>query len=347
MNRTCAFASFLALLTLAPAQAKPAGAIAYSVTRAVALGAPDSWDYVTFDASSQRVFVAHGDRLTVVDGRSGVIVGQVEGAPGGTHGIALVPSIQRGYTDDGEAGRIKVFDMKTLKIVDDLPAQPDADGAILDPTSGHIFVMTGDSGKVTIVDPKTDRVLANVDAGGKLEFAASGHNGKVYVEGEEKREIVRIDASTNQIDAKWPIKVCESPHGLAIDTDSHRLFASCANSKLVVINADDGSVVATLPIGQGTDATAFDPGRHLIFSSNGRSGDITVIREVSPSKYIVAGTVKTFVTARTMSIDPVSGRLYVVAGEVEKASSTGGRPKLVPGSLKLYFLDPADGQRRK
>ena len=344
MSRTCVLTSLLALLAMAPAHARPVKAPTYTLSKTVALGASDSWDYVSFDASSHRVFVAHGDRVTVVDGRSGALIGQVEGSPGGTHGIAVVPSLQLGYTDDGAAGRVKVFNLKTLKVSKELPSQPDADGIILDRASGHIFVMTGDSGKVTVIDPKSNNVLANIEAGGKLEFAASGENGKVYVEGEEKREIVRIDVKTNKVDAKWPLSGCESPHGLAIDTAAHRLFASCANGKLVVVNADDGKGVAVLPIGTGTDAAAFDPGRHLIFSSNGKSGDITVVKELTPNRYVVASSIKTVVTARTMSLDPATGRLYVVAGELQPARRPGARAKLVPGSLKLLFLDPMDGQ---
>lgn len=334
-------ASLLALAAFTPAHAQTAASPSYAVTRTVHLGAPDRWDYVSFDPSSHRVFVAHGDRLTVLDGRTGEVVGQVEGAPGGTHGTAVVPTLGRGYTDDGKAGLVKVFDLKTLKMLKDLPSLPDADGVIFDPASGHIFVMTGDSGKVTVIDPRTDQVLANIDAGGKLEFGSSGENGKVYVEGEEKREIVRIDSRTNKVDANWPIPECESPHGLAIDTQTRRLFASCVNSKLVVVDADRGAVVAVLPIGQGSDAAAFDPKRRLVFSSNGRSGDITVIKELSPDSFAVAGSIKTAVTARTMSIDPASGRLYLVAGDVQPGGAPGARPKLVPGSLKILFLDPA------
>lgn len=340
MSRNHMLAALLALAVCSPAQARQPSAPAYAVTRTVALGAPDRWDYVTYDPPSHRVYVAHGDRLTVVDGRTGAVVGQVEGAPGGTHGTAVVTALGRGYTDDGEAGVAKVFDLKTFKMLKDIAAQPDADGVVLDRPSGHIFVLNGDSGKVTIVDPKTDQVISTIDAGGKLEFGVSGENGKFYVEGAAKREIVRIDTRTNAIDAKWSIAQCESPHGLAIDTGTHRLFASCVNSKLVVIDAERGTVVAVLPIGQGSDAVAFDPKRRMVFSSNGRSGDISVIKEVNANTFVSVGSIPTKVTARTMSIDPASGRLYVVAGDIQSGGAPGPRPKLVPGSLKLLFLDP-------
>jgi YVTN family beta-propeller protein len=193
------------------------------------------------------VFVAHGDRVTVVDGRDGKIVGSVEGMPGGTHGIAISTAAGRGYTDDGHAGIAVSFDLVTLKPVRQIKAEEDADGIILDPASGHVFVVNGDSAKLTVIDPKTDTAIATIDAGGGLEAAVSGANGKLYVDGAEKKEIVRVDTATNKVDAHWPMPDCTSPHGLAIDLDTHRLFASCVNNVLIVVNADSGAVVTNWP----------------------------------------------------------------------------------------------------
>lgn len=280
--------------------------IHYRVTRTVALGAPDRWDYVVYDARSHRVYIAHGDRVTVVDGRDGRIVGEVEGLPGGTHGIAISHATGLGYTDDGRAGQAAAFSLRTLKIVKRLKAEEDADAVILDPTSGHVFVVDGDPGTLTVIDPKTHRVVATVHAGSKLEYAVAGENGKLYVNGVAKKEIFRIDTATNRVDAVWPIAQCEAPHGLAIDTATHRLFSSCKNSRLVVVNADTGAVVATLPIGRGTDAAVFDPSRKLVFSSNGQDGTLSIIREVNADTFVSVGTLKTALSARTMSVDPQS-----------------------------------------
>ncbi len=129
-------------------------------------------------------------------------------------------------------------------------------------------MVDGDSKVLTVIDPKTDSVVATVDGGGGLEYAVSGDNGKLYVNGAENKEIVRVNTATNQVDAHWPIPGCTSPHGLAIDTASHRLFVSCVNAVMTVVNADTGAVLATLPIGKGTDGAAFDPKRKLAFSSN-------------------------------------------------------------------------------
>jgi len=311
------------------------------VTHTVILGAPDRWDYVAFDSSSQRVFVAHGDRVTVVDGKDGAILGQVEGFPGGTHGIAISTSTGRGYTDDGKAGEAASFDLKTLKAMKRIKAEEDADGIVLDPSSGHVFVLDGDSGKVTVIDPKTDAVIATIDAGGKLEFGVAPGNGKLYVNGAEKKEIIRIDTNTNQVDARWSITSCTSPHGLAIDSVTHRLFSSCINNVLVVVNIDTGALVSSLPIGSGSDAVAFDPKRKLIFSTNGRDGTVSVLQEKDAQTFVSLGSFKTMLSARTMDIDPANGRLYIAGAEVDtKSAPVNGRPRFIPGSLKLLFLDP-------
>jgi DNA-binding beta-propeller fold protein YncE len=317
----------------------------YQVTHTVALGAPDRWDYVVFDPSSKRVFVAHGDEVTVVDGRKGDVLGHIKGFPGGTHGIALVGAVGRGYTDDGQKGEAGAFDLSTLKVGKRVKAAEDADAMAFDEVSGHVFVINGDMGTITVIDPKEDKAVATITGGGKLEYAVPDGSGHLYVNGAGKKEVLSIDTRTNQVQARWPVPECTSPHGLAIDASTHRLFVSCVNNVLTVVNTDNGAVVAQLPIGSGTDAAAFDPKRKLIFSSNGRDGTLSIIQERDPQTFVSLGTVKTTVSARTMGIDPDTGRLYLAAADVEAtpadATKPGGRPKIVPGSLKLLFLDPA------
>lgn len=351
----CGAAFGVALAAVAPAIAqsapgRPDSGAHYHLTRSVPLGAPDRWDYAIYDAPSHRVYVAHGDRLTVVDGRSGRILGQVAGMPGGTHGIAISHATGLGYTDDGRAGEAVAFGLKTLRVVKRLQAAPDADAVTIDPASGHVFVVDGDPGLLTVIDPKRDRVVATVHVGSKLEYPVAGGNGKLYVNGVAQRKIFRVDIATNQVDATWPILQCEAPHGLAIDIATHRLFSSCENGRLVVVNADNGATVATLPIGQGTDAAAFDPRRKLIFSSNGMDGTLSVIREIDANTFVPAGTIRTALSARTMSVDPVSGRIFLLAADTNakamaafRAARLAGRhgpSPFVHGSLKLLFFDP-------
>ena len=331
----------------------------YRITRSISLGSPDSWDYVAYDESSHHVFVSHFDRVTVVDEPSGTVIGQVTSFPGGTHGIAISAAQHRGYTDDSAAGIAASFDLSTFMVQKRLQAKDDADGMAFDPVSAHVFVIDGDSGFVTVIDPKTDAVIANVSVGSKLEFAVAGRNGKLYVNDAGKNEIVRIDTKTNQIDAHWPMAGCERPHGLAIDSETHRLFSTCPNQVMEVVNAENGAIVATLPIGKGTDAAAFDPKRKRAFSSNGQDGTLTVVQELGPNSFIVIDTVSTAVSGRTMAIDPDSGRIFIAAAQVvdespapssaalpaASGSAPGASPRrrlpIVPGSLKLLILDPA------
>jgi YVTN family beta-propeller protein len=346
-----AMAVALGVLPIAFAQrAQPASGANYHLTRSIRLGAPDRWDYIVYDSPSHRVYISHGDRVTVVNGETGRVIGQIEGMPGGTHGIAISHAAGLGFTDDGEAGEAVAFNLKTLKVVKRLKAAPDSDAITIDPTSGHVFVVDGDPGLLTVIDPASDRVVATVQVGSKLESPAAGHNGKLYVNGVEKQEIFRIDTRTNRVDATWPIPQCEAPHGLAIDTATHRLFSSCENGRVVVVNADTGGTVATVPIGQGTDTAAFDPTRKLIFSSNGIDGTLSVIREIDANTFVPAATVRTFLSARTMSVDPVSGRIFLAAATTtakamaesraaRKAGRHGPSP-FIPGSLEMLFFDP-------
>ncbi len=326
--------------SLAAAEAKPL----YTITRVVPIGAPDHWDLLTFDADSHRVYIAHGDRVTVVDGKNGTLIGNVAGYPGGTHGVVVVPGSGHGYTDDGDAGVAGSFDLKTLKALKSVKTEPDADAVIYDPASGHVFVVGSDPGKITVIDPRTDLAIATIDGGGKLEIGAADGAGKVYVNGEAKREILRVDTRSNQIDARWPIPSCTSPHGLAIDTRKHRVFSSCENNVMVVVDGESGKLIASLPIGARTDGAAFDPGTGRAFSSNG-DGTLTVIAEQGPDSYVVLGTVPTMLGARTMTVDPVSGRLYLVAADMkinESADPSDRRHRysVVPGTARLLFLDP-------
>lgn len=313
----------------------------YRVTRTVALGAPDRWDYVTYDADSGRVFVAHGDRVTVVDGRDGHALGEITGYAGGTHGIAISHATGRGYTDDGEAGQAGSFDLKTLAPVRRIPAGADADAVAVDPKTGHVFVINSDSGTVTVIDPVQDSALATINVGGKLEFAVADGAGNLFVNNAARSEIDRINTGTNTVDARWPIKACSRPHGLALDNTTHRLFASCLNRLLVVVDAGSGRLLSSIPIGAGTDAAAFDPQRRLIFSSNGIDGTLSVIQEKDADTFVPLDPVKTAVTARTLGLDPATGRIYLVAGESQAAAGPGHKA-IVPGSVRLLFLDPTD-----
>jgi len=347
MNRPLPLAVILAATLLSSsasvATAPQAAQPNYRISKVVPLGAPDRWDYVVFDPDSLRVYVAHGDRITVANGDSGAVIGTVVGMPGGTHGVAISHATDKGYTDDGKAGEVVAFDLQTFKVVKRIKAESDADGIVFDPSSGHMFVIDGDSGKLTVIDPQTDAVVATVDGGGGLEFGDTGGNGKFYVDGAEKNEIVRVDTATNKADAHWAMPTCVRPHGLAIDREHHRLFASCSNKVMVVMNADNGAVIATLPIGDGTDFASFDPQSGLAYSSN-RDGTLSVVAESSPDNFVSLPAIQTQIGARTMAINQKNGRIYLVTADMtvnESVPPTDFRHRysVKPGSVRLLFLD--------
>ncbi len=325
-----------ALLASAPALAAPA----YTLTKTVPLGAPDRWDYVVFDPDGARVYASHGDRVTVLDARSGAVVGEVTGMPGGTHGIAISTATGEGFTDDGEKREVVAFDLKTLRVTHRIPAGDDADGIARDPVTGHVFVVEGDPATMTVIDPRGDRAVAKINLGEKGEYLAADGTGHVLVAGEANGDLIEVDARTNAVLAHWPTPGCAKPHGLAVDAAGGRAFMGCVNKVLEVVDTRSGRVVAELPIGAGNDAVAWDPVRHRVFSSNGRDGTITVIGQDTPDRYRVLDTVPSKVSGRTMTVDPVTGRLFVVAADTLPPATPGGRPRAKPGSVAMLIFDP-------
>lgn len=336
-------AALLTILLVLPSFAG-AGNAPYRIAKTIPLGGGERWDYVTFDAESGRVYVAHGDHVTVVDPAKDKIVGEIVGLPGGTHGIGISTVNGLGFTDDGKAGTVASFDLKTLKIVKRLATAPDADGIVVDPATGRVFAINGDSGSITVIDPKTDSVLKTITIGAGLEAAVADGKGKLFVDGAEAHDIVVVDTHTMAVIAHHPMAGCERPHGIAIDTETRRIFSTCINKVMVVLDADSGRIVAQLPIGNGSDGAAFDAKRKLALSSNG-DGTLTVVRENGADSYEVLSNVATARGGRTIAVDPATGRVFIPAADVAKIDppeTPGGRPRVtyVPGSLKLLVLEP-------
>ena len=316
----------------------------YKITKEVPLPGPDRWDLVKYSPTDRRVYVAHGDRVSVIDEPSAKVIGQIGNLPGITHGIAISPETHQGFTTEGHPGLAAAFDLKSLKQTKTIMTAPDADGILYEPTTKHIYVVNGDSGSLSVIDPSSDRNIATINVGSKLEPAVADGKGHIYVNGEEKNEIIAIDAKVNKVTAHWAMPTCQTPHGIAIDRATRRLFSSCANKVLVVLSLDTGATVATLPIGAHSDGAAFDPVRKLVFSSNG-DGTLSVIKELSADRFVSSETVRTKPGARTMSIDLKTGRIFLVSAESapDSATSTAAsqhRPTYAPDSVKLLYIDP-------
>lgn len=315
----------------------------YELKQKFTIGGDGGWDYLTYDAAGKRLFISRATRVQVVDPAKGTVIAEIPNTTG-VHGIALAHDLGKGYTSNGRDNTVTVFDLKTLKetgrITLDGAKNPDA--ILYDPFSKRIFTFNGGSSNTTVIDAMNDKVIANTPLSGKPEFAATDGKGKVYVNIEDKSELTAIDAKTGGVVNTWPLTGCEEPSGLAIDEKHHRLFAGCHNKVMAVVNAETGKVITTVPIGEGVDANAFDPGTDLAFSSNG-DGTLTVVHEDSPDKFSVAQNAQTQRFARTMALDSNNHNVYLVTAEIEEQPPAEGqtRPRrsMKPGTFTLLVME--------
>jgi DNA-binding beta-propeller fold protein YncE len=332
-----------ALAADTPPDAAATAAALYRTAQSIPLGSPDRWDYLTWDAASHRVFAAHQTTVTVVDADRSTIVGQIPVA--GANGTAVAPALHKGYSGSSQAHTIVVFDLGSLRVLKQIPVTEDTDGVVYDPATERVFVMHGDPKLVTAVDTRSDTVAARIELGGNPEFAAADGAGKLYVNIVDRGAVQRIDTHSLRVDATWPLPGCQRPHGIALDVSTGRLFSGCVNQRLMVLDMHDGHVVAELPIGSGSDALGFDPKRRWVLSSNG-AGTLSVIRETSPDRYVPMPDVSTQVSARTMTIDPDTGRVFLVAGERFERDPAAADPHehygIRPGSVRMLVEQPSD-----
>lgn len=332
-----------ALLCITGVQAALAAVPLYHQTATVPLGTPDRWDYVHFDPTLHQVFVAHESEITVLDADRPRVIGEVQGIAG-AHGVAVDPALGVGFADDGKTGRLSVFDLKTFKVIDSIPTDRDSDAvAYLAPTH-TVLVANGDGHSLSLVDAAARRRVANVPLGGSPEGIVAEMPGYAFVNIADRQEVVRVDLRRHEVDARWPVAQCVSPHGLAIDPATQRLFTSCKNGRLFVLSARNGRIVATVPIGRGTDTAAFDPERRLIFSSNG-DGTLSVIAERSADRFRLLAEVSTARGARTMAEDPESGRVFLVTATPASSKRPTGlaqpsKPRFEPGTVRMIALTP-------
>lgn len=329
------FAVFSLTSALAVA-AQPAPG-SYRLGRPIAVGGEGGWDYLTVDAAARRLYVSHATRVQVVDLDKGTVVGEIPDTAG-IHGIALAPELGRGFTSNGRAGTVTVFDLKTLAMTATVKVTGDNPDAIAyEPVSRRVFTFNGQGQNATALDAATGQVVGTIPLGDKPEFAVVDGKGRIYVNLENTGFLATLDARTLKVEGKWPLAPCQEPSGLAIDTVHRRLFSVCGNKLMAVTDADSGRVITTLPIGAGTDGVAFDPASGFAFSSNGE-GNVTVVHEDSPDKYTVAGTIATKRGARTIALDESTHRLYLPTAQFgPPPSPTAERPRPRPSILTETF----------
>ena len=338
-SSTRIIASLALLLTTAFAATTVSYHLAHTYKFAAAPAGREYFDYIYFDPGSRRLYLSHGTEVLVVNVDTGRQEGKISGLKL-SHGIAVVPELNRGFISDGMQGKAIIFDLKTLKTVGEASAAPDADCIIYDSASRHIFTFNGDSKSSTVIDPATGNDIGTIDLGGGPEFAVADGRGMIYNNLEDKSEVLAIDSRSLQVKSRWPIAPAGAPAPIAMDREHRRLFvAGREPAMLVVMNADTGKVVQSFPISGGADADVYDPKSGLIFVST-REGWVHIFHEDSPDQYSEAGKVKTEVGAKTMAYDPKTQQIFVDTAEFGKAPAPTKerphpRPVPIPGTFHL------------
>lgn len=302
--------AFFAAVFAVSAMAADSG---YHLINTYKLGGEGGWDYLTLDSSSRRLYISRATQVVAIDVDTGKSVGDIPDTPG-VHGIALAPELGRGFVSDGREGTVTIFDLQSLKPINKVKAGDNPDAILYDPASKRVFAFNGHSHDATAIDAAGGTVLGTIKLEGKPEFAVSDAQGQIFVNIEDKSQIDAIDPNKLEVKARWPLAPCEEPSGLAIDRKNRRLFAGCDNKVMAVVDADNGRVIATPPIGEGVDANGFDPDTGLAFASCGE-GVLTVVKEESPNKFTVVENVQTQPGARTMALDEKTHNVVVVTAK--------------------------------
>jgi DNA-binding beta-propeller fold protein YncE len=332
----CLFAVSVAALAWA------AAAPGYHVVTTYKVGGDGGWDYLNADAGARRIYISRGTHVIVLDADSGKSVGDIPDTPG-VHGIALAPELGKGFTSNGREGTVSIFDINTLAASNKVKVGDNPDAILYDPATKRVFTFNGRSQDSTAIDAASGKVLGTIKLDGKPEFAASDAKGEIFVNIEDKSELVAIDPNKLEVKAKWPLSPCTEPSGLSIDRKNRRLFVGCDNKMMAVVDADSGKVLATPAIGEGVDATTFDPETGLAFASCGGEGVLTVVKEESPDKFSVAENVPTQQGARTLALDAKTHNVFVVTAKfgpppAPTADNPHPRRSILPDSFVVLVL---------
>ena len=316
----------------------------YKIARSIPLGGSGAWDYLRADTESRRLYVSHSSEVVVLDLDTQKEVGKLTGF-GFIHGIVIVKELQTGYLRDGQNNEVITFDPSTLTIKARIKTLANPNSMVYDQASGRLFVGHKPSKSMTVIRASSGQIEKVIPLGGIPEFPVSDAAGNIFVNIDDTSEIVQLDAKSLTIKARWPLKPCQSPSGLAFDRQKNRLFAACDNKLMAVVDASTGKLVATLPIGDGPDAAGFDPGTKVAFSSNG-DGTLTVIGERGDG-YAVVQNLRTEDGARTMTLDTKNHIIYLPTAKLGAPPAPTAQnpnppkhPTAVAGSFHVLVVSP-------
>ena len=312
----------------------------YKFLKEIPIGGEGGWDYLSVDQDARRLYVSHATKVVVIDLDEDKVVGEVADTPG-VHGIAEAPKLGLGFTSNGRENKASIFDLKTLKTNMKVETGENPDAILFEGGKEEVYTFNGRGHSATVFEAKTGKVVATIPLPGKPEFAqASPRAKRVYNNLEDKSEVAVIDTVEHKVVNTWPTAPGEEPSGMAFDNQHRRLFIGCGNKLLVMMNSQNGKVVASVPIGQGVDATKFDRETQLVFCSCG-DGTVTIAHEDSANELTVVQTLKTEPRARTMALDPKTHKIYLASAKFEapkeqpSGGKKGGRPSVVPGTFKV------------
>jgi len=326
---------------LAPAADKGPTESGYHLIQSIPLPGDKGWDYSIADSVARRLYVTHGDHVVVLDLDRKTVVGNI-GPFQGIHGVALAPALGRGYVSDGKAGAVICFDLKTLGILQTIPGRDAADGIIFDPATGRVFAFNGDDMSATVIDAKTNVVVATMALGGKPEFSAVDGHGLIFVNLVDKDEVLTIDAQGHKIIRVSPVAPGTHPAAMSMDLAGGNLFSGCHNQKAVILDPATGQVKGVLPIGDRVDASVYDPGAAIEFHSCG-DGTVWAAKKGKDGVFHALAPIQTKKGSRTMAIDLKTHDLYLPSADFEPAPLTTTatphvRPKMVPGSFAILVF---------
>jgi hypothetical protein len=316
-------------------QTKVVGPSGYQVVKRIPVAGDGFWDYVAVDSDARRIYISHATKVVVLDADSFAVAGEIPDTQG-VHGIALAPELGHGFTSNGRANTATMFDLKTLKPLSTIKTGENPDAITYEPVSKRVFTFNGRSKDATAFSADNGTVAGTIALGGRPEFAVADGKGKIFANIEDTSELVEIDAQSLKLLHRWPLTPCESPSGLAMDRKNRRLFAGC-EKLMAVVDADNGKVIATPPIGEGVDATAYDPGTGFALSSNGE-GTLTVVKQDGPDKYSVVENVPTKRSARTMGLDLKTHSVVLPAADFLPPKEGERRGEMKPGSFVLVVV---------
>jgi YVTN family beta-propeller protein len=308
----------------------------YHAGPVIQIGGEGGWDYLSVDSAAHRLYVSHATHVVVVDTQTNKVVGDIPDTPG-VHGFIAVPELTKGFSSNGRGNNVSVVDLKTLKLLQKIETGENPDTIVYDSARKEVYTMNGRGKSASVIDTATGKVVATIPLEGKPEAAqVDAKAGKIYVNMEDLNSVKVIDTATHKVTATWPGAPCEAATGMAFDAATHRLFLGCDNKLMVMMDSTNGKVVYSVPVGEGVDATWFDPQTKLAFTSNGGAGTVTVAHEDSASVLKVVQTIKTVRGARTMALDPVTHTIYLAATDYEpQAPGSKDRPKAVAGTFRV------------